>query len=873
MNVFKNARQWLVWIRNNGVAQTFIGFISFLIIAAVVMLFLESAEDNSGIKDLFNSLWFSIVTVTTVGYGDLSPISSLGKIAAVVIMFIGILYIGVLTGNITSWLVERNRRKVLGLVPVKKVEGHFLILGWRQGMGELLKDILILHDLDSSYIVLVNNIEAQEVNELRQDPLLKNIQYYRGDYTNTEVLQYACGNTAEKVLILSSEISGLSADEIDFRTVLATIAVKRINPKIYAIVEIIQPKFDIYLQHVDVEEIILNRLSARAIMTTTALMSGLTNVFTNLFALDKGILKIKQIDSEWTGKTYFDLKMTIEDSLVVGLIENTGNLRHTKQNKMNQIQKSVSIKKAITDLIDIKHMQSNVPIIHPAPNYQIKENSSLIVLECDPGDMNKYGMSTDTILEHTGEDVPIEATLSDFLSKSISVSKNWNELNNNVVKVNIEFYQYRNQINGIIFKNQKFPFKSLMLKEREQEKIRRLFESKESNIDVLRSKLNLLIEKSEDWEHFYQLLKQNEFDFYLYRKSINGVIEEGKKISFKSLGFSEEFKSELNSHLQMNSENKVSAKPKTKKSAYSNISQFLEELKRQKISFKKGEDDLPKTLFICGWKPQLLEMLKSVISQYPKHNPKWNKLVVVADVPDETAASLRSSFGKNIDFEMQQGDIVNREILKKAGIKHALKVIILAETDSGKTAEEIDSQTVLCSMLIGSLNKKAYKVAEILDKRYKESLEQANTEEIFLEDEFSKIMLSNGCHGLGVTHVISEMVNQDKTSFRIKQIEDSHINESYKQFVKKTVLPNELIIGLLEDSGNINARKSERIYQAQIQSNIGEQVNELIKVKSLIPNHVVVAPSWEYKIAPNTKAIILKSTDEKGWKSYQEFQS
>ncbi|MCG8337995.1 MAG: hypothetical protein MJE63_26125 [Proteobacteria bacterium] len=66
--------------------------------------------------------------------------------------------------------------------------------------------------------------------------------------------------------------------------------------------------------------------------------------------------------------------------------------------------------------------------------------------------------------------------------------------------------------------------------------------------------------------------------------------------------------------------------------------------------------------------------------------------------------------------------------------------------------------------------KKAYKVAEILDKRYKESLEQANVEEIYLEDEFTRIMLSNGSHGVGITRVINEWLNFKNTSLRTRSI-------------------------------------------------------------------------------------------------------
>ena len=167
-------------LKKNKLFQTIIGSSVFLTIAATIMLLLESPVADSGINSFFQSLWFSIVTVTTVGYGDLSPLSEVGKIAAVIIMIIGVVYVAVVTGNITSWLVERNRSKVLGLVPMKKMDGHFLVCGWKPGMHALLKDILQLHNRNSSFLVLVNNADAHEVNDLRQDPKLRDFNYYSG---------------------------------------------------------------------------------------------------------------------------------------------------------------------------------------------------------------------------------------------------------------------------------------------------------------------------------------------------------------------------------------------------------------------------------------------------------------------------------------------------------------------------------------------------------------------------------------------------------------------------------------------------------------------------------------------------------------------
>ncbi len=151
-------------LRQNGFFQASVGFLAYLVFAAVVMLVIESAEKDSGFDNFFQAMWFTIVTVTTVGYGDMSPLSPAGKVAAVCIMFVGIGYSGILTGNITSWLVEKNRKKSLGLVPLKKKQDHFIVFGWRPDLAKLLIDILELHRETSKFLVLVNNVNINKVN-------------------------------------------------------------------------------------------------------------------------------------------------------------------------------------------------------------------------------------------------------------------------------------------------------------------------------------------------------------------------------------------------------------------------------------------------------------------------------------------------------------------------------------------------------------------------------------------------------------------------------------------------------------------------------------------------------------------------------------
>jgi voltage-gated potassium channel len=65
----------------------------------------ESKSADSNIHTGWDSLWYSIVTITTIGYGDRYPVTVGGRIAALFIMFMGVGIIGALASILSSLLV------------------------------------------------------------------------------------------------------------------------------------------------------------------------------------------------------------------------------------------------------------------------------------------------------------------------------------------------------------------------------------------------------------------------------------------------------------------------------------------------------------------------------------------------------------------------------------------------------------------------------------------------------------------------------------------------------------------------------------------------------------------------------------------------
>lgn len=78
---------------------------------SMVILNLEKDEPGANIKTPSDALWWSVVTVTTVGYGDRYPVTDAGRVVAAVLMTAGVGLFGTFTGFVASMFVEPDIRR------------------------------------------------------------------------------------------------------------------------------------------------------------------------------------------------------------------------------------------------------------------------------------------------------------------------------------------------------------------------------------------------------------------------------------------------------------------------------------------------------------------------------------------------------------------------------------------------------------------------------------------------------------------------------------------------------------------------------------------------------------------------------------------
>ena len=82
-----------------------------IITGTVIMYNLEKGAENSQMTTLLDALWWCVATVTTVGYGDVVPVTSIGRIVALIYMFFGISLVATLLAVISNTFYKKRFEK------------------------------------------------------------------------------------------------------------------------------------------------------------------------------------------------------------------------------------------------------------------------------------------------------------------------------------------------------------------------------------------------------------------------------------------------------------------------------------------------------------------------------------------------------------------------------------------------------------------------------------------------------------------------------------------------------------------------------------------------------------------------------------------
>jgi voltage-gated potassium channel len=112
---------------------------------AVIVYLLERHAPGSNIHTLGNALWWSFVTVTTVGYGDFYPVTTWGRVTACFIMGTGLLTLAVLTAQVASSFVAQGPGRARPAPPEEAAPGEVTLAGLNERLARIERLLTATH--------------------------------------------------------------------------------------------------------------------------------------------------------------------------------------------------------------------------------------------------------------------------------------------------------------------------------------------------------------------------------------------------------------------------------------------------------------------------------------------------------------------------------------------------------------------------------------------------------------------------------------------------------------------------------------------------------------------------------------------------------
>jgi voltage-gated potassium channel len=298
-----------------------------LVLAVVVLLILGAAgfalsepREGTWVDQFGRGAWWALVTLTTVGYGDLVPVTILGRLVASVVILGGVVILAMVTATVASVYIEQKLRRERGLEPLKTTE-HILLLGWHED-GDVLLDQLLKRLPSDIPLVLVNK-QLPEMLEGLQDRYPGHpIVYLRGDYSREEVLLKANVHQALKAILLAERQPGETANQADQRTLLTALTLKGLNPKLRIMAELLRPENRSYLERAGAEDVLVRGQYDSSLLARAVASPGIFRIFTKLLSGEGQNLWSVEIPSSFQGRPLTELAAYLRDqhqSLLVAI--------------------------------------------------------------------------------------------------------------------------------------------------------------------------------------------------------------------------------------------------------------------------------------------------------------------------------------------------------------------------------------------------------------------------------------------------------------------------------------------------------------------------------------------------------------------------
>ncbi|NET70812.1 MAG: cag pathogenicity island protein Cag26 [Sphaerospermopsis sp. SIO1G2] len=255
-----------------------------LLITVILVIFSSITYSIVEEKTIIDSIWWTLVTVTTVGYGDISPVTLPGRLVAIINMILGIGVLATLSATLSSFLVSKKIKEDLGMSSYQ-FENHLILCEWNYRSEIIIKEFRQDADFAESPIILIADIERKPIDD-------NNLYFIQGQVSD-ETLIRANLSKAKTAIILGDD--KLEHNARDATTILSTLIVESLASSVYTIVELMNPAYIDTCKKAHADEIIVSSHLSSMLISQAAINHGITYVISDLLSFQNGTNKLYKV--------------------------------------------------------------------------------------------------------------------------------------------------------------------------------------------------------------------------------------------------------------------------------------------------------------------------------------------------------------------------------------------------------------------------------------------------------------------------------------------------------------------------------------------------------------------------------------------------
>ncbi|UCE36141.1 MAG: NAD-binding protein [Thermoplasmata archaeon] len=261
-----------------------------------------------GEHSLRESLYWAVITMTTVGYGDITPATIGGQIISVILACFGILLYGYLGAMIVSIIMESSLSGVFGMNKAK-YKNHFVICGWNSLSDVVLSELLT--EKDRQIAVITEEQDDIVLIKRMGDP--KTVFPIYGDPSKQDILEQANINEASVVILSTAD---------DSKNLITALHIRELAPQARIIVRTNRAELKKTMKIAGVTYVVTPDVMAGRLIASAAFEPEVANFIEDVTsATDVGGFDIRQhlISEKHTG-TVLEVSRKIKEKTKTTLI-------------------------------------------------------------------------------------------------------------------------------------------------------------------------------------------------------------------------------------------------------------------------------------------------------------------------------------------------------------------------------------------------------------------------------------------------------------------------------------------------------------------------------------------------------------------------